>query len=243
MNNLPTNGAEAPTTFAGRFRSEELHAYALALKVQAMAFYLPPREPFLTNLCVEALLADWPLAPDAPDVAAGLHLLRTTLCEKNAVQALLPALRAEYTALFIGLERVAAPPWESVYLSRDHLLFDEQTLQVRDAYAAFGLQIPHIDREPDDHIGFELLFLSHLMQQAAHALESDNYAEAERCLVAAHDFLHAHPLQWVKLFVERIERHAHTDYYRGMALLLTGVLTALATMTRPGLRVDPTPQV
>ncbi|MBK8797751.1 MAG: molecular chaperone TorD family protein [Anaerolineales bacterium] len=134
-----------------------------------MAFYLPPSEPFLTNLCVEALLADWPLAPDAPDVAAGLHLLRTTLCEENAVQALLPALREEYTVLFIGLERVAAPPWESVYLSRDHLLFDEQTLQVRDAYAAFGLQIPHIDREPDDHIGFELLFLAHLMQQAAHA--------------------------------------------------------------------------
>ena len=102
---------------------------------------------------------------------------------------------------------------------------------------------PHLSRQPDDRLRAELLLRAHLMQQAAHALDNDDRSEAERYLAAAHNFLHAHPLQWVKLFVEQIERHAHTDYYRGMALLLTGVLTALATMTQPALRVDPTTQV
>ena len=208
---------------------DELQAYALALKLEATAFYLPPSEPFLTSLEGGNLFAEWPLAPDSPATARGIHLLRTTLASASPAD-LLPVLRGEYTALFVGLEQVDAPPWESVYLSRDHLLFDEQTLQVRDFYARFGLQIPKIDREPDDHIGYELLFLAHLLEHAASALVEANRAEAALFLTAARDFLVAHPQQWALLFAERVEHHGHTPYYRGFAYLLLGSLDALAVL-------------
>lgn len=209
--------------------AEELQAYALALKLLGMTFYLPPSQPFLTNLVDAELLTGWPLAPDAPHAQRGLQLLNTALCSAPAAH-LLSALQSDYTALFIGLEEVEAPPWESVYLSRDHLLFDEQTLEVRQAYARFGLQIPKLEREPDDHIGFELLFLSHVMSQAAQVLADGDAAAAHKLLQAALSFLEVHPLRWVEPFVARVDRFARTDYYRGLAFLLAGSLAGLADL-------------
>lgn len=204
---------------------DELHAYALALKLEAMAFYLPPSEAFLTHLAEGDLLEGWPLGPDDPLTQRGLGLVYGALQAPPA--QLLPALRSEYTALFIGLEQVDAPPWESVYLSTDHLLFDVQTLQVREAYAAYGLEIPNLEHEPDDHIGYELLFLSHLLAGAAEALaQGDAPAAAER-LRAARAFLHEHPQRWAGQFAERVDRFASGDYYRGLAFLLLGSLAAL----------------
>lgn len=67
------------------------------------------------------MLADWPLAPDDPLTVQGLQLLREALAG-GAPALLLSTLRSEHTALFVGLEHVAAPPWESVYLSREACL-------------------------------------------------------------------------------------------------------------------------
>jgi TorA maturation chaperone TorD len=207
------------------FCPDELQAYALALKVEAMAFYLPPSEPFLASLLRGDLLNEWPLAPDAPLTLRGLQLVRAALGVPPA--NLLPELRSDYTALFVGLEQVDAPPWESVYLSRDHLLFDAQTLEVRAAYARYGLQIPKLDHEPDDHIGFELLFLSHLLGEAAQALTQGDAPAAQARLLAAQDFLQAHPQRWVDQFAARVDRFAGNDYYRGLALLLLSSLAGL----------------
>jgi TorA maturation chaperone TorD len=225
MNNLAAPG----DTGAFDAISQDLHVVGLALKVLATAFYLPPAEPFLTGLSAEDLLADWPLASDDSDTARGLQLLRTFLGGAQPA-ALLPALREDHTALFIGLMQVDAPPWESVYLSRDHLLFDEQTVAVREFYARFGLQIPHIDREPDDHIGYELLFLAHLLEQASQALQGGDGAAAVRFMHAARTFFAAHPQQWVLLFIVRLEQRARTDYYRGLAYLLKGCMKVLPTL-------------
>ncbi len=211
------------------FTPDELQAYALALRLEGMAFYLPPSESFLASLEGGDLFIEWPWEPDAPATTCGIHLLRDYL-DGAAPASLLPALRSEYTALFVGLEQVDAPPWESVYLSRDHLLFDEQTLEVRNFYARFGLQIPNMDREPDDHIGYELLFLAHLLEQAASALAEANPVRAAPFLAAARDFLVAHPQQWALLFAERVEQYGSTPYYRGFAYLLLGSLDALAAL-------------
>lgn len=209
--------------------SAELQVCGLALKVLATAFYLPPAEPFLASFSTAELLADWPLASGDPATERGLQLLRA-LFDRTQPTALLPALREDHTALFIGLMQVDAPPWESVYLSRDHLIFDQQTLEVREFYARFGLQIPKLDREPDDHIGYELLFLAHLMEQAACALDAGDVATAVHALEAARTFFAAHPQQWAVFFIERLTQRARTDYYRGLASLLEGGMKALAPL-------------
>ena len=225
MNNLTASSKQ--DVFA--VVSAELQVDGLALKVLATAFYLPPSESFLTSLATEDLLADWPLTSDDPVTERGLQLLRALFDHAQPTE-LLPALREDHTALFIGLMQVDAPPWESVYLSRDHLLFDQQTLEVREFYARFGLQIPKLEREPDDHIGYELLFLAHLMAKAAHALDADDAAAAIHALEAARTFFATHPQQWVAFFIARLTQRARTDYYRGLACLLEGSIKALAPL-------------
>ena len=211
------------------FSPDELHACALALKLAAAAFYLAPSKSFLTMLNDDALLVEWPLAPDSPVTVQGLELLRLALADAHP-DRLLRQLRSDYTALFVGLEQVGAPPWESVYLSHDHLLFEEQTLAVRDFYARFGLQIPKVDREPDDHIGYELLFLAHLLEEAARLAAEDQPQQVQVRMEAAREFLDAHPQQWAGEFTTRVLERATTDYYRGWALLLTGSLLGLAAL-------------
>ncbi len=216
------------------FSPDELQAYTLALKLLAAAFYLPPSAPFLATLDDGELLAEWPLAPDSPLTEQGLALLRAGVASAPAAE-LLPHLRSDYTGLFVGLEQVGAPPWESVYLSREHLLFDVQTLAVREFYARFDLQIPKLEREPDDHIGFELLFLAHLLEGAGGLLADGQIQPAQARLQAAQAFLAAHPQQWAEQFAARVRERAQTDYYRGWACLLLGSLAGLvALLTNAG---------
>ena len=205
---------------------ETLGTLALAFKFLGAAFYAPPAETLLASLRDEDLLSDWLLPSDDANTAQGLGLLRTFVVSAD-LPGLLNLARTDYNALFLGPDALLAPPWESVYLSPEHLLWDDQTLGVRAAYAHFGLQIPRLDREPDDHIGFELLFLSHLCDQAADALEKGLVAEANKIVAAARDFLHAHTQRWAGLFAERVTRSARTDYYRGLAYLLSGSLSYL----------------
>ena len=53
-----------------------------------------------------------------------------------------------------------APLWESVYLGKEHLLFEEVTLAVRECYHHYGLSFIREGNEPDDHIVIELEFLT-----------------------------------------------------------------------------------
>ncbi len=204
----------------------ELQAYGIAFELLALVFYQAPNESFLRSLIEDQLLIGWPLQPLSPAAQGAVAQLQAGLWEGNPAD-LSQRLHEEYIRLFIGPQRVLVPSWESVYLSRDHLLFDVQTVAVRQDYARFGLQIPRLDREPDDHIGFELLFISHLMKRGAEALERGNMADAQRSVAAAHGFLHEHLQQWSDLFADRLAEHAATAYYRGWGSLLRDSLAVL----------------
>ena len=57
---------------------------------------------------------------------------------------------------FSSSAKVLTPP-ESVYFSEERLVFQEETLQVREWYRRFDLQSVKL-HEPDDHVGLELTF-------------------------------------------------------------------------------------
>lgn len=69
----------------------------------------------------------------------------------------------EFQRLFVGPGPLVAPPWESFYRSREHLLFEEWTYQVREQYHQFGLQFKNENNEPDDHLLLELEFMLSLI--------------------------------------------------------------------------------
>lgn len=132
-------------------------------------------------------------------------------------------LLEDYTRLFIGLERILAPPFESVYRSREHLLFEQQTAEVREHYRRFRMEVPLRNRIPDDHIGYELQFLSELCFALDMAIREGKTAAGERYAQEIGDFITMHVSVWLPAFMQRVEKHAETAFYSGIVLLVSGL--------------------
>ena len=106
-----------------------------------------------------------------------------------------------------------APPWGSVYLDKDRLLFTEDTLKVRVYYESKGVKVSRKYKEPDDHIGLELEFIA-LM------LEKEKTKDAE-------EFAGLYMAPWVHRWYEDVNKHARAGYYKGLAGMALGGITEL----------------
>lgn len=183
----------------------------------------------LDTLIKDEVFSEVPFGEEQTEVQRGMELLSRWGSENtNGISDVeFDLLKQDSMKLLIGLDFMPAPPWESVYFSDKRMLFQEQTLQVRDWYARFGLQIEHLNQEPDDHIGLELLFISHLASSALQALDEDAQLY-EGLLQAQRDFLTEHLLRWGPAWAKLVKQHATTDFYRGVAYLTHGALLAAA---------------
>lgn len=191
-------------------------AFSVVLDYLGRVFLEPPQESFINHIVSDHLYEEWPFSTAAgTETARGLDMLQT-LCRQWRPD-MLDSLGQEYTQLFIGLERTLAPPYESVYLSRDHIMFERQTLEIREFYRREGLEIPNLHQEPDDHIGYELMFAAFLCSR-----QPSSYRDTLK------QFLINHPLKWADMFCRRVWDNASGDYFRGHALLTRGTLLQLA---------------
>ncbi|WP_342430866.1 molecular chaperone TorD family protein [Neobacillus sp. FSL H8-0543] len=125
--------------------------------------------------------------------------------------------KEEYNRLFVGPNMLPAPLWESVYLGREHLLFEEETLKVRECYRQYGLSFVRENNEPDDHIVIELEFLGYLIQKT---LETTNVETKQKLLADQQAFLDDHLFKWGLSFCEHLNNATAFELYRGAAQLL-----------------------
>lgn len=123
----------------------------------------------------------------------------------------------EFNRLFLGPGMIVAPPWESVYRSKEQLLFDESTYQVRRCYHEFGLEFVRENNEPDDHITIELEFLMHVNNLC---LQEADFAKLDVLLDHQIDFLDQHIRQWIPAFCAKITKNTDSLLFKGAALLL-----------------------
>lgn len=126
------------------------------------------------------------------------------LSEASRGEVVVEALRSEYTRLFVGPAKLPAPPWESVYVSHDHLLFQESTLAVREAYLREGFRAAGYPHEADDHIATEFGFMAALATRTVEACENDDAVRCRAVLEAQERFLDEHLLVWIQGFSNRL---------------------------------------
>lgn len=116
----------------------------------------------------------------------------------------LEALKSDYTRLFVGPGKLPAPPWESVYVSGEDLLFQPSTLEVRDAYRKAGYQATGYPHEADDHLATELGFMEALAKDSQAAYEAGDSEKLQLLLSQQTMFLAQHLNAWLPKFVERL---------------------------------------
>ncbi len=143
----------------------------------------------------------------------------------------------EYTQLFVGPPKPAAPPWETMNRAEGVTVgFGEPTFQMRQLLGAVGLELSNENRQYEDHMGIELLYLSELCRragarkgEAASSTASEPVNDAEAAETAGEtapeptDFITKHPLAWIDFFSARV-REAAPDGYFVRLLALTKAL-------------------
>ncbi len=198
---------------------DQLDALAATWIVLARIFAAAPDQQTFDSVRSDDLLDDWPL-PVQPKTKEGLDLLRASLAEDESLQD----VKDDHFTLIVGPGKMKAAPWESVYRSEEKLLFEEETLQVRQFYRRFGLQAPKLNREPDDHISLELEFCATLLTRAMDALDAQDPDRAAGYQDAHKDFCLEHLFAWAPEFFELVESGAETKFYRGFGALGTDAL-------------------
>jgi TorA maturation chaperone TorD len=199
-------------------------AFSLAAAFLSGILLHPPGEEFLREIRERDLLEDWPILVRDPDTARGIELIKAAVL--NDSPGRIQGLTDDFNRLFIGPGPASAPPYESLYVGREKVLFDRSTLQVREAYRRSGFRAREVNRMPDDHIGLELAFISRLCAP----LPGREGRKDGSTLPALSRFLGGHTLRWVGTFCRLMAEGARTDFYRGAAFLLMGTLEALADL-------------
>ncbi len=191
-----------------------------------------PEKSWLQPILDEDLFTEAPFAEQQADVIQGLALLEQwaqthhgTLTSEGITD-----LKADYTRLFTGLAKTPVAPWESVFFTEERLVFQKQTQDVRNWYRHYGMAVNNQYKEPEDHIGLELTFLAHLAKMGLAALAAHNPADFEQTLAAQRDFASKHLFLWAPLWCNVIQKHAKTDFYRGLALVVNGAVIELAAV-------------
>ena len=211
---------------------EALTGESLLLDLLGKILYTAPDREWIEALLQGDLFSEVPFGDEQPLVQQGSQMMQAW-CQKNQVplsDQILANLQEDYLRLFIGLEKVLAPVWESVYFNEEHLVFQEQTLQVRRWYQRYGVEIERLHQEPDDHIALELMFVAHLAQYSLESLERGDEDEFEASLAAQRQFLSEHLLRFAPAWYRLVETHAATDFYRAVGRLIWGGLQAVADL-------------
>lgn len=185
-------------------------------------YYQGPKEELLSNLANEDGLKEFAHHIANPLMEQGISQLYQELNDRQGDQNYPVELWEDYNRLFIGPGALLAPPWESVYRSKERLVFGEETLQVRDFYQRFGLEVKNLNKEPDDHIGLEMEFIAYLCQEAIQKIQDNE--DAVPYIQATRQFLQEHLAQWVPEFCGDIEEGARTGFFRGLAKFTRGWL-------------------
>lgn len=197
----------------------------LAYDILRLAYVEEPSREFVKTLLNDKLMNSFPFIEEEEEISAGCreiseYLTNTDVLEESQYQK----LHWDYTKMFIGPYELIAPPWESAYTSKERLLFQETTLQVRNTYLKYNFIPRHYPHEADDHIGLELDYLYQLTKQTLEAGEKNKIQRAIQLLEEQNNFIKEHLQIWISEFTEKIINGAETPFYRGMAKVLKGFI-------------------
>ena len=157
------------------------NALAFSARVLGALFYFAPNstlaEPLVTAFTDGEWVTQWPYPIlHADTLSAGF----ASPAEESLAEA--------WQRLFIGPDALPSPPWGSVWLDRENVLFGDSTLALRqwmrENQIAFDVQ----QNEPEDHFGTLLMLAAWLVENG----------REEAC----NQLLAWHLLPWAPRFLE-----------------------------------------
>lgn len=179
-------------------------SFAFSARVLGALFYFAPDSeetaPLVQALKTGEWVEDWPLPRES------LLPVAETFAE-SADEPLMDA----WQRLFIGPYALPAPPWGSVWLDRESVLFGDSTLALRHWMRENGIAFEMHQNEPEDHIGT-------LLMLAAWLVENGRDTECDQLLAW-------HLLPWSSRFLSVFVDNAGHPFYTALGRLTQLTLT------------------
>lgn len=165
----------------------------------ALLYYSPARpeqQPLLHALAGDAWLEEWPALPGLAEAGA--------LMQQGLVAGHRATLEQEFQRLFLGPHALPAPPWGSVYLDEESVVYGESTLALRAWLRQRGIAPALATNEPEDHCGLLLLLSAWLAENAPSSLDT---------------LLKEHLLPWAPRFLTLLCDGTVHPFYQGLGRL------------------------
>jgi TorA maturation chaperone TorD len=201
-----------------------LKGYNMLLFFAGTMIMFDPSEECIQDFWKQGILKSLPVSSYNPRFIKAASQLRESVDNNNSN---LGIMRKDYLNLFAGTGNPLAPPYESVYRSIDHLLFDKQTSEVREFYGSYGWESKFKGKIPDDHLGIELLFLTLLIEKY---LEFDDNACCSEMRSEIRRFIDLHLLSWIPEWNSHIQERAISIGYKGIGTLILACVEDLHSL-------------
>jgi Uncharacterized component of anaerobic dehydrogenases len=177
---------------------ENRKAFAFSARVLGALFYFAPDSeqaaPLVNALTAGEWVQDWPLSEEVLQPIAEAF---SAPCDETLPEA--------WQRLFIGPYALPSPPWGSVWLDRESVLFGDSTLALRQWMRENNIAFEVQQNEPEDHFGTLLLL-------AAWLAENGRNAERDQLLAW-------HLLPWSTRFLSEFVDHAGHPFYAALGRL------------------------
>ncbi|AHG79188.1 hypothetical protein X875_5700 [Mannheimia varigena USDA-ARS-USMARC-1388] len=115
----------------------------------------------------------------------------------------------DYQALFIGPNELFAPPWSSVYLDKESVIFGESLLNLREFLHEHQIAFSLNTNEPEDHFGLMLMLSAYLAENKPQLLTG---------------YLGRYLLNWAYRYLDLLTEQKDYPFYQGLALLVKDTL-------------------
>lgn len=182
--------------------AHDLQAIALTGKLLGSLFYYEPDHEMVSAIYPTWQNTDWVNewpAGKPEQLQPIAELMQNGLLQVND-----ESLHQAFQRLFIGPNSLKAPPWGSVYLDHENVIFGDSTLALFQWQRELGIAVELEQREPEDHIGLLLMLAAWL---------AENQPEQLQTLLAEH------LLPWSERYLALFVEHAEHPFYQGLGQL------------------------
>lgn len=161
----------------------------------------------LDAAAVDALKAvDFPGGLALPAQGEAAETAYANMAAALAAPMSLNLLAADFAAIYLN-NRLSASPYESVWLTDDHLACGAPMFELRELYGAAGWQVADWRQRFDDHLVLQLQFLQRQMLAPT--------VDAEKLAI----FIDEHIGYWFPDFAQRVSMYCDTAFYAALAEL------------------------
>lgn len=179
--------------------------FSLCAQTLGVLFYYSPSDARVNKLIdlftTSEWLAEWPFTQDY-DCQCIDKLFQDSLSESETLQE-------AYQRLFIGPYALPSPPWGSVYLDKENVIFGISTLELRAWLRNNQINIELNQKEPEDHVGLLFLLTAWVIENKPELLR---------------ELLEIHFLPWVYRYLEKMQLQSGNAFYEASSLLATETL-------------------